>query len=196
MYGARVRFDRAGFWQVRVVGELDGEPMSAQAAFEVYERPVNPFSGEAAPRTGQPLAGDPQARPQAIDSRADEEGRVPDPKLHSVTVADAIAAGQPVMVVVSTPVYCVSRFCGPTTDTVQALEARYGDRMAFVHLEVWGDFDTQAINPAAAEWILREGAEGAEPWVFLVGADGKVVERWDNVVSDSELEAGTEAVLA
>jgi hypothetical protein len=34
-------------------------------------------------------------------------------------VADAIAAGRPVMVVGSTPVFCVSRFCGPITDAVQ-----------------------------------------------------------------------------
>jgi len=44
------------------------------------------------------------------------------------------------MVVVSTPTYCQSRFCGPITDSVSALAQRYGDRMAFVHLEVWKNF--------------------------------------------------------
>lgn len=196
VYATRVTLDRPGFWEVRVVGSLDGAELVTEASFEVYDQPFNPFPGDDAPRTVQLLAGDARARPGAIDSRADEDGTVPDPELHAVTVADAIAAARPVMVVVSTPVYCVSRFCGPITDTVQQLQARYGDRMAFVHLEVWADFDNQVIGAAAAEWILREGAEGAEPWVFLVGADGKVVERWDNVASDLELEAAIEAVLA
>lgn len=68
-------------------------------------------------------------------------------------LADATAAERPVMVVVSTPVFCVSRFCGPITDAVQKLARRYGDRMDFVHLEVWRDFEAQELNEAAAEWI-------------------------------------------
>lgn len=60
--------------------------------------------------------------------------------------------------------YCVSRFCGPITDTVQELAQEYGDRMDFVHLEVLKDFEANTLNKAAVEWIWpdRQG-HPAEP---------------------------------
>jgi hypothetical protein len=54
------------------------------------------------------------------------------------------------------------------------LAKRYSDKAAFVHLEVWRDGEANAINQAAADWVFRDGGL-TEPWVFLVGADGKVV---------------------
>ncbi len=197
VYGAEaVRFDRAGFWEVAVDVEIDGIQHSATAAFNVREESLVPVPGDPAPRTQNLLPGDPDAPPDAVDSRAEEDGTVPDPELHEETVAAAIAAGRPVMVVVSTPVYCVSRFCGPITDTVQALAQEYGDRMDFVHLEVFKDFEANTLNKAAVEWIWpdRQG-EPAEPWVFLVDASGTVIERWDNVASERNLTEAVQAVV-
>src|SRR3546814_4517134 len=82
-----------------------------------------------------------------------EDGSGPDPELHQLTVADAVATGRLTMVVVSTPVFCVSRFCGPITDSVQELAAPYGDRANFVHIEVWRDFERNKLNRGAAERI-------------------------------------------
>jgi hypothetical protein len=197
VYGVEpVRFDDPGFWEVEVTAELDGRTQRATAAFEVGDRTTVPAPGDPAPRTKNPLPGDPEVPPTAIDSRADDDGSVPDPELHATTVADAIAAGRPVMVVVSTPVFCVSRFCGPITDAVQELAQHYGDRMDFVHLEVWRDFEAQELNQAAAEWIWpdRQG-DAAEPWVFLVGADGMIVQRWDNVATEAGLARAVEALV-
>jgi hypothetical protein len=81
----------------------------------------------------------------------------------------------------------VSRFCGPVTDMVAELAAEYGDRADFIHVEIWADFQEGAVNEAAADWLLREG-DLEEPWVFLIGADGRVVARWDNVATRSEIE--------
>ncbi len=196
VYGADgVRFDRSGLWSVIVNGRVDGEPFEATAGFEVNPEPYVVAEGEPAPRTANPLPGAPGLRPQAIDSRARDDGFVPDPELHATTVADALAAGRPVMVVVSTPVYCVSRFCGPITDAVQQLAIEYGDRIAFVHLEVSSNFENQVVNDAAAEWITPRGGNDRdlrEPWVFVVGADGIVRQRFDNVASDRELRAAAD----
>jgi hypothetical protein len=197
VYGVEpIRFDDPGFWEVEVTAVLDRRTQRATAAFEVADRTTVPAPGDPAPRTENPLLGDAQLPPTAIDSRAGDDGSVPDPELHSTTVADAIAAGRPVMVVVSTPVFCVSRFCGPITDAVQVLAGRYGDRMDFVHLEVWRDFEAQEVNEAAAEWIWpdRQG-DAAEPWVFLVGADGIIVQRWDNVATEAELAQAVETLV-
>jgi hypothetical protein len=111
-------------------------------------------------------------------------------------VNDALAAGRPVLVVVSTPVYCVSRFCGPITDAVADLADTYGDRAAFVHIEVWQDFEAKAVNPAARAWMAKDPANQnlTEPWVFLVGADGVIMHRWDNVATVAEMTAALEAL--
>jgi len=90
-------------------------------------------------------------------------------------------------VAVATPVYCVSKFCGPVTDMVQELAAEYSDRADFVHIEVWRDYEGQVVNKGAADWILR-GDNLQEPWVFLVDAEGRIVERWDNVATRQEIE--------
>ncbi len=137
VYGAPdVRFDRPGFWRVDVAASIGGRLRQADAAFEVMERSAIPAVGDMAPRTEHPIAGAAGVDPRSIDSRAAADSPIPDPELQSTTIADALAAGRPLMVVVSTPTYCTSRFCGPITDSVSEPATRYGDRAAFVHLEV------------------------------------------------------------
>ena len=58
-----------------------------------------------------------------------------------------------------------------------------------VHLEVWKDLDNNEVNKAAAEWIYPPGTKDPrEPWVFVVGRDGRISRRFDNVATDAELE--------
>ena len=191
-----VRFDAAGTWELTITGQVGDQALSVKVDFEVLERPAVPLPGEAAPRTENLLPGAEGAPVKAVDSRSQPDGRVPDPNLHERTIAAAIASGLPTMVVISTPVYCQSRFCGPITDSVQALADRYGDRMHFVHLEVWRDFEAQTVNKAAADWIYRDRNDIHEPWVFVIGRDGTIAQRFDNVVSEDELESSVEAALA
>lgn len=198
VYAAQdVTFAQAGFWEVTVTAETDGSTARTTGAFEVLATSDLPAVGEPALSTRQPLAGDPNVDPKAIDSRAGGDTPIPDPDLHDITIADAIAAGRPVMIVVSTPTFCVSRFCGPITDAVHDLVLQYGDRMEFVHLEVWQDFEANQLNPSAAEWIApTPETQGGEPWVFVVDADGIIVQRFDNVASEPDLLAAVENVLA
>lgn len=196
VYGAEdVRFDDAGFWRVVLTAAVDGETVVAEAAFGVNAEHQTPAPGDPAPDVEQPIAGTPGVDPTAIDSRA-RDGEVPDPDLHDTTVPDALAAGMPVMVVVATPVYCVSQFCGPITDAVGELQDTYGDRAAFVHIEVWEDFEAKKVNAAARAWMSKDPTSQnlTEPWVFLVGADGVITHRWDNVATVAEMTAALEGL--
>lgn len=188
VYGAQAAFDRPGFWGVLVTAQLKGQKeQTAQAAFEVKEKSQVPFVGQDAPRTENLTVASADAPKKAIDSRVTDTGQFPDPELHQGTVAQAIAQKKPILVVISTPVYCVSRFCGPITEMVAGLAAKYSDRAAFSHLEVWRNFEEKQINKGAAEWIYRN-EDATEPWVFLIGSDGKVAARWDNVATAAEIE--------
>jgi hypothetical protein len=182
-----VTFDRPGLWEVEVTARLDGQERTGRGPFEVLPEPLVPGPGDAALRTENLTVDSEDAPQEAIDSRAATEGEIPDPELHATTIADAMRRGRPTVAVFATPVYCVSRFCGPITDMVAGLAADYGDRAEFVHVEIWRDFQGQVVNRAAADWLLREN-ELQEPWVFLIGADGRIVARWDNVATRQEIE--------
>ncbi|MFA9428968.1 hypothetical protein [Egicoccus sp. AB-alg2] len=199
VYQARVDLDQAGWWGVRVTAELaDGTVREGQTTFEVLPEPAVPAVGDEAPATENFTIADVEAgnaTPAALDSRAEQTGDIPAPILHRATIADAVEQGRPVVAIFSTPVYCVSRFCGPLAETVEDLANRYEDRADFVMVEVWEDFEQQRLNAAAAEWIQTE-AGGNEPWTFLVGEDGRIAARWDNVLDVEELEAELEALPA
>lgn len=152
--------------------------MIATAAFEVLDEHQVSAIGEPALPTVNPIAGNPDVAVAAIDSRATDGAPVPDPRLHT-TIAEALTARRPLTVVI-TPNFCESRLCGPVTAAVAAVAGRHRDRMAFVHLEGWQDIQTQTVNPAAAVWILRNGADGNEPWVFIIDAEGIIANQFDN----------------
>ncbi len=191
-----ISFPAAGFWQVDVRARTSHGLRRATASFEVAVSSLLPRPGDRAPNTRNPLPSARDVSMRAIDSRAaDEDPTVPDPELHAVSVADALAANRPVIVVVSTPTFCESRFCGPITDSVAILARTTGNKVAFVHLEVWRNFEANELNPAAQEWIDPSGThEGNEPWVFVVDRNGMIVERFDNVASDADLRAAVNRI--
>jgi hypothetical protein len=187
VYATEAGFPRAGFYQVEVTADVEGTTRQTTAAFAVNERHAVPAPGDQALPTENLTLSSTDAPRGAIDSRAATgNGEIPDPSLHQTTIASALAAKRPAVVVFSTPVYCQSRFCGPITEMVEQLAPAYANRATFVHVEIWRDHQNQTINRAAADWLLRDG-DLNEPWVFVIGADGKITARFDNVATADEL---------
>jgi hypothetical protein len=185
VYAAQAGFDKAGFWHVEVTATVAGKERKALAAFAVNEKHAVPAPGEPALPTENHVLGSTEAPAAAIDSRA-ATGEVPDTALHRTTIAGALAAKRPAVVVFATPVYCQSQFCGPVTDMVDDLARTYGDRASFVHVEIWRDFQARTLNKSAADWLLRDD-NLTEPWVYVIGADGRITHRFDNVATAEEL---------
>jgi hypothetical protein len=188
-----VTFDQAGFWTAEVTVDVQGMgTQTAEATVPVLEAPQIPAPGDRAEPT-ENLTLDSKGVPEAaIDSRAATTGEIPDPELHEWTIARAIAEGRPALVVFATPVFCTSRFCGPVTDMVQDLAARYEDRAVFIHVEVWKDFQEQVLNEAAADWLQTPSGDLTEPWLYLIGADGIILDRWASMWSESDVEEALE----
>jgi hypothetical protein len=187
VYSTDAGFDRAGYWRAQVTADVNGARLGTTTDFQVLERHALAAVGDAALPSENLTVNTQGAPPAAIDSRAAAGGLVPDPELHQTTIGAALAAHRPTVVVFSSPVYCISRFCGPITDMVGGLAKTYGDRASFVHVEIWQDYSKQIGNKAATDWLYRNDTV-TEPWVFLVGADGKIAARWDNVVTQAEIE--------
>jgi hypothetical protein len=190
VYAANVNIPTAGFWTIDVAS---ADRKLAQTAVEVIAKPQVPAVGDPAPLTKNLTLASPGVQQQWLDSTASVESPA-DPLLHSTVIADAIAAKRPLVIVVSTPAYCVSRFCGPVTELIRTrAEKAVGTDLAFVHLEVWREFEKTVVNKGAAEWILTNGAQGNEPWVFVVDRDGRIAARFDNVIDEPSLDAAIDA---
>ena len=182
-----VTFDAPGVWSVLVTADVAGAgTQMARKAFLVEAAPALPAPGQPALRTenltihskGVPLA--------AIDSRASIDGSIPDRNLHEWTIAEAIAQHRPALVVFATPVYCISRFCGPVTDAVEQLSRTYANRAEFIHVEIYRNYKKNALNKAAVEWLYRK-RNLTEPWLYLIGANGKILDRWSSLFDVREV---------
>ena len=185
-----VTFDRVGIWQVTARAQVaEVGPMQVTGAFSVAAEPALPAPGQRALKTENLTIDNKDEPPGAIDSRAVGGGPIPDQNLHRWTIAEAIRQHRPALVSFATPVYCESKFCGPVVDAVEQLSQRYDDRAAFIHVEIYHDRVKNEINQAAADWLFRDD-ELREPWLFLIGADGTIVDRW-GVLWDPE-EVGAE----
>lgn len=190
-----VTFDEAGIWQADVAFEVDGAAVALRTQFEVLDEPHLPAPGQPALASDSLTMADAAAEPAAVDSRAVEGGEVPDPELHEVSIADAIRAGSPVLVLFATPAYCQSQFCGPDVEWLQELAARRPKDAAYVHVEIWQDYQAQTLTQAAADWLYRD-EELTEPWLFLIDADGTIVDRWGPLFDGAQVETALDRVAS
>ena len=77
-------------------------------------------------------------------------------------------------------------------DVVKAVQRRFAGRnLRFIHVEIYKDNDpSQGKNRWVSEWRLP-----SEPWVFLVGADGRIKGGFEASVSYGELVSAVRADL-
>jgi hypothetical protein len=146
-------------------------------------------------QTKTPAVGDrafPSKTPTLADAPAAEltTRTPPDTELLRVSVADALARKEPFVVVFATPKFCESRTCGPVVDVVDAVRRRVPG-VGFIHVEIYEENNPAlGVNRWVQEWKLP-----TEPWVFLVGRDGRIKAKFEGAVSEQELEAAVRRFL-
>ena len=62
--------------------------------------------------------------------------RRPPEQMHSVSL-NQVLGKRPIALLFSTPQFCVSRVCGPVTDVTVDLQHQFGNRVTFIHEEVY-----------------------------------------------------------
>lgn len=108
---------------------------------------------------------------------------------HEHSVADVLADGDPMAFLVATPAFCSTAYCGPVVETLIEASTSFPS-VRPIHLEVYentDDADGNLSNLRAASQLAEIGLD-FEPSLFLVGRDGIVVDRIDNVFDRAELE--------
>jgi hypothetical protein len=185
LYVAQLSFARAGDWGVELlVSQANGAFEPVRLAVTVLDAPATPPVGSAAPRSRNLIASD------VKDLRQIDTSQRPDPRLHQVRIADAIARGKPQLIVFATPQFCTSRMCGPVVDIVRTLLPTYGKRVAFTHQEIWRDFADKKVFPTVEEWRLI-----TEPWIFVVDGQGIIRAKFEGLVTARELETSLREML-
>ena len=190
---ADVNFDGPGTWEAVATLTRGGDESSVTFTFPVAADSAYPNIGDTPPATeNATLATEPNIKKLTTDPE-------PDLDLYQLSIADALEAHKPFVVVFATPAFCTTQFCGPVVDNVKAVKQDAGDSVNFIHIEPYelddeGQLVTDDQNlPIAAEptqeWDLQ-----TEPWVFIVGSDGKVVARFESAVSVEELQQALQQV--
>jgi hypothetical protein len=111
--------------------------------------------------------------------------------MHEVDLADALDRHRPVLLLFATPALCQSRVCGPVTDVAEEVKSKYGDRIDFIHMEIYKDNDAnKGTRPQFNAWHLD-----TEPVAFAIDRRGIVAERLEGAFSARELIAAVRKAL-
>ena len=156
---------------------VSGGPQDG-AAFSVLER-----NQVLVPKTGDSLPS--FDTPTFADHRQVEPICTRQPKpcpFHEVTLSDALKLGVPVAYLVGTPSHCSTGTCSPALDGLIEVATRVGNRVAFVHAEVYADKAATVIAPAVKALGLT-----FEPTLFIVDATGEIIQRLDAVFDSLEI---------
>jgi hypothetical protein len=186
VFVANLEVEKPGTYWV-LAEPVGGRKIQALGNVVVKRKPAAPAVGDSAPASDTPTLASTGGDLEALTT-----AKVPDRALYEISVADALRAHDKFVVAFATPAYCTSRTCGPVVDVVDTVRKKNaGSGIRFIHVEIYEDND-----PAKGEnkWV-REWKLPSEPWVFLVGADGKVVDRFEGTVSVGELDAAVREKL-
>ncbi len=169
-------------------GEL---PISVKASAPVIA------VGDTVPAIDTPTAADVGGDLARISTDAK-----PFARFYEQSIADARAAGRPFVLVLYSPTFCPNTECGPLLENIKVVARDFPD-FTFLHVEpyVMEDRDGRlqpVVENGRFKWSPWSVAYGIpiEPWVFVVGADGRVVTSYELIVGTDELRAAIRSVTA
>jgi hypothetical protein len=172
-----VTFTPAAAGEYSLRATVDGVEQSVP--FLVVERGELPLVqiGDPMPAFPTPTVADPR-EVEVLCTRF--EGQCP---FHDVSLDAALAAGRPVVLLVSTPAFCQTQTCGPVLDLL--VEQAAALDATVIHVEVYRVEDPFAEGDPAA--VTAEAVQNLEltfePVIYVANADGTVTGRlefnWD-----------------
>jgi hypothetical protein len=141
-------------------GELKGTPLPGVVVGEFHKIPR---PGERAPLIHTPTAQDVGGELSKITTR------VPPDTQNEADYAEALGK-EPVVLLFATPQFCQSRVCGPVVDVAEQAKHEYGDKAAFIHMEIYNDNDpSKGVRPQVRAFHLP-----SEPWLLAIDRKGTI----------------------
>ncbi len=196
IYVADVDLPTSGLWGAEFTTQVDdAAPEFIRLTFPVRPERAVVSVGDPAPASDNPTLADVDGDVSRIST--DDE---PVEAFYEVSVADALAAHEPFVLVFATPKFCASAQCGPTLDRLKPIAAANPD-LTFINVEpylleeVEGQLQPVLTDrqltaaPATEAWKLP-----TEPWIFVVDGDGIVRASFALIAGDEEIEAAIAAL--
>ncbi len=165
VYSTQLDFPSDGEWRIAAMvkkdGEIKGTLLNGSAV--VGEFSGIPKPGQKAPKIHTPTPADVGGDLAQITTR------IPPDTQSKVDYADALGK-EPIVLLFATPQFCQSRVCGPVVDVAEQVKQGYGDKAAFIHMEIYNDNDpSKGVRPQLRSFNLP-----SEPWLFTIDRQGTV----------------------
>src|SRR4051794_17736137 len=180
VYGANVKFPKNGPYAVlATTKQSNGQLTGATGNVQVSSKSADPIPevGQMAPKVHTDTLASAKGDASKVDTRD------PHDDMHDTDFADVVGK-KPVALLFATPQLCQSRVCGPVTDIELQMKSKYGDKMTFIHQEVYVDNDVnKGLRPSLKAFHLP-----SEPWLFIVNKQGKITARLEGSIGVQQFE--------
>ena len=197
VYVGHATFPSAGQWTADFTTAAPGSSSATTTFGLEVKQDVNVVApGDPAPSVKTPTLADVGGDVTKISSDPK-----PVPAFYQTSEDAALAAHKPFVLIFATPKFCKSSVCGPTLDKLKPVATAHPE-MTFINVEPYKlDDSSGSLQPVldAGNQLIPVDATNAfklstEPYVFVVGADGKVSASFELVFSPDEIEAAVKAV--
>jgi hypothetical protein len=196
VYVGHATFPVAGKWTADFTTAAPGSPSLAMTfGFDVLDRSPVVSVGDAAPSVRTPTLADVGGDVAKISSDA-----TPVKRFYETSEADALAAKKPFVLIFATPKFCQTATCGPTLDRLKPVAAAHPE-LIFINVEPYKlEYTNGQLQPVLSGPDLTpvEATNAfkltSEPYVFVIGGDGKVSATFELVFSPDEIDAAIRQV--
>lgn len=164
VYTTNLDFTSNGEWRIAALIKQGDETVATLLpSAMVGEFKGVPRVGQKAPKVHTPTPADVGGDLSKITTR------VPPDTQNRVDYADALGK-EPIFLLFATPQFCQSRVCGPVVDVAEQVKQQFGDKAAFIHMEIYKDNDpSKGVRSQVRAFHLP-----SEPWLFAINRQGVV----------------------
>jgi hypothetical protein len=182
-YVSDIPFDQPGPWEFAALIKSGGS-----FQYSLLPSP-NPVGDYPMPQVGQTTPVIHSLTAGEVSSISQIDTRVPPDDMHSDDFADVVGK-KPVVLLFATPALCQSRVCGPVTDIAEQVKQQYGDKVAFIHQEI---YNNNRINDGPRPQMTAFH-QSTEPWAYVIDRTGKVSTVLQGPFSVQELQSAVQKV--
>jgi hypothetical protein len=184
VYTTEINFPKEGEWRIgAIIREGDELTATLLPSAIVGEFTEVPRVGERPPPIHTPT-------PASVGNDLTKlTTRVPPETMNEADFAHVLGK-EPIVLLFATPQFCQSRTCGPVVDIASQVQQDYGERAAFIHMEIYNDNDpSKGVRPQVRAFHLP-----SEPWLFVIDRSGVIRTEIEGAFGVEELTKAVEAV--
>jgi hypothetical protein len=176
IYAAQIPIPSAGTFDVLSVTRTNKGEIGATGEIAVARSSPIPNVGQRPPAIATDTVATTGGNVALLTTRQPPE------QMHAVSL-NTVLGKRPIALLFSTPVLCVSRVCGPVTDVAVQLQHEFGNRITFIHEEVYvNNQPSKGLRPQLKAFHLQ-----TEPWLFVINRHGIITARIEGAFGTTEL---------